>query len=675
MSYLSGRIAGALSGLPVGVLSGYGARPTYPGFSGINDPNLARIWALRNALTNPAGATGADWFVPAAQPSLQRDVVPKVDPADRGALDAAIIGFGQGSTFGFANNLSSTLDATFAPIVNSLLPQGSQRFTEPDWLSRYNDAMAVGRQIEKTAERFHPIAHGVGEVAGGVATAPLAPQATVFKGVQAAADAERWAKVGAMASRVAAGAGNAAVTGGAYGGLYGFGSTDGDLWDRLVSAGKNALWGSGLGAAVGAPLHAVAELLAPRLATRTALPAADITGTVGDLGEPASPTPRSETGVAQQAEPTEPADPLLSPESGEASRQVPENTGAPAESILGSSLAVPVGPSIITPAAPAIIQLRRSNFWMPDIRKPFDVSDAKLAAIPSWPQRALTRLRYPSPSGMSPSMERLLSSDKPYQGFVDAVQQGKDLGGANATDSLRIRAALRDLYGPEAGDEAFRRTMGAFAAGSPGTNAMQNARIGSFLSSRISRGLPMLGNEQLPWPFGHPRNWLHNRLAENVIWDDWNSERQPKTSSLNENFLGNDEPAAIDRIILDGLATDYGDRDFLRRLDRRDYWALEELAARAGKPVNLAPGPTAQAARFGYACRSGSCGPDWILPSIVKRFPKTAEELWLPEDEVPSLFLRGKIPTYGIGAGAIAAGALGSGQRALPPGDAPHSSN
>ena len=182
----------------------------------------------------------------------------------------------------------------------------------------------------------------------------------------------------------------------------------------------------------------------------------------------------------------------------------------------------------------------------------------------------------------------------------------------------------------------------------------------------------MFRDERLPAPFGHPWNWLHNRLAEHVIWDDWNSMFQPKTSSMNENFLGNDLPATIDRVILNGLAKDYGEPDFLRRLDRRDYWALEELVTRAGKEVNLEPGPAAQAARFGYACRTGSCGPDGIVPSIVKRIEPTADELSLPVSEVPYAFLRRNIPLYGFGPGAIAAGVLGSSQQSSAPGGPPN---
>jgi hypothetical protein len=237
-------------------------------------------------------------------------------------------------------------------------------------------------------------------------------------------------------------------------------------------------------------------------------------------------------------------------------------------------------------SAPSKIQSRQSNFWTPDYPKPLDLSNAKLAAMPTWPQRELVRLRYPSPSGMSPQMERLLSSDKPYQGLVEAIQQGKAAGGAGAADALRIRAALWDMFGPEVGDAMFRQKMGAFAAESPGTTAMQNARIGSFLSSLISRGR-MFGDEQLPWPFGHPWNWLHNSLAEHVIWNDWSSKFQPKTSSMNENFLGNDLPATVDRVILDGLAEDYGDPDFLRRLDRRDYWALRSWSQEPARRSTL----------------------------------------------------------------------------------------
>jgi hypothetical protein len=669
MSYLNGRMAGPLAGLPSGPLSGYGPSPAYPDFSGINDPNLVQIWALKNALANPGAATDADWFVPAAPPSFQKNAVPKVDPADRGALDAAILGFGQGATFGFANNLSSGLDATFAPIANWFLPQGSQRFTEPDWWSRYKDAMAVGRQLDQTAERFHPIAHGVGIVAGGLATVPIAPQATVLKGVEAAADAGRLARVGATASRVAAGAGNAAVTGGGYGGLYGFGLTEGDLWDRLVGAGKGALWGSGLGAAVGGPLHALAELFLPRVATGAALPEAENVGSIGHVNEPASEGPRSETSVAQPAEPIERANPTVSPELREAASRVLVDTGAPAERIPGASSAVPGGPGIITPAAPAIIRPRQPNLRTPDIPEPFDMPWLDLAGIPGVPQQVLPRLRYPSPSGMSPRMEDLLSSDKVYPGLVEAIQQGAAMGGAEWNYSLPIRGWLRDRFGPDAGDEAFRQFMGSFAAASPGTSAMQNARVGSYLYKLIRNDLPIPDYEQLQWPYGHPRNWLHEYLADNAMSGDWNSLDQPKTSSLYQNFIGNNEPGTIDSIIIRGVGTDGGFPNF--QLGKRDYWALEQLLRRAGSETGLGPGPASQAARAGYLCRGGSCDSDGsrsLLFSIANRFPPTADELQLSEDQIRDLLLPGNISLYSLGALPIAAAASGLGQPTPAPG-------
>jgi len=322
--------------------------------------------------------------------------------------------------------------------------------------------------------------------------------------------------------------------------------------------------------------------------------------------------------------------------------------------------------------APAITGLRQPNLRTLDIPEPFDIPGLDLAAIPGVPQRALPRLRYSSPSGMSPRMQAIYSNDDVYRGLVDAIEHGKAMGGADWTNSVALRGLLRNDLGPEAGDEAFRQLMGFVAASSPMTNAMQNARIATYLYSRARSGLPLPEvGERLQYPYGSPANKTHELLAKSTISGNWYPLNRPKTSSYYENLIGNYEPATIDRHIIRLVSTLHGDPNFLTRIQPEDYWALEELIGRAGREVGLLPGEAAQAARIGGADVTGlrlNNGSRSLLYSFANRFTPTAQKLQLSEDEVRDKMLRGDISLYGLTAMPFAAGALGAGLPAPPPG-------
>lgn len=100
----------------------------------------------------------------------------------------------------------------------------------------YEQALNYERQKLEQLRKDRPIATAAGEITGALLTAPLAPAAPVFQGAN-------------IASRAL----NAAVTGGAIGGLFGFGTGEESVQNRLNSAVNGAAVGA-LTGGVGAPL-------------------------------------------------------------------------------------------------------------------------------------------------------------------------------------------------------------------------------------------------------------------------------------------------------------------------------------------------------------------------------------------------------------------------------------
>lgn len=174
--------------------------------------------ALRNAdragdaaaAVKLAGALKA-MQAPPAQPIAQNDFNARfAGQPDRGAMDAAARGFGDMASFGFSDEISAGLRSGFGMAGD------------------YGKELSAVRERNTQAQTDHPIAYGVGEVAG------IAPSLLVPGGGAAS--------LGKLAVR---GAG----MGAAYGGLYGAGSSDGSLTDRAISAGTGAVLGAGVGAA------------------------------------------------------------------------------------------------------------------------------------------------------------------------------------------------------------------------------------------------------------------------------------------------------------------------------------------------------------------------------------------------------------------------------------------
>lgn len=133
---------------------------------------------------------------------------------------------GQGITFGGMDELVGAVSAAAHPLV-----QGRDGTTFEERRQAYTDRERG--QIEQFRES-HPKTALASEVAGGLATIPAAPALAPFKGAPVA---------------------NAALTGGAYGSAYGFGTGEGSIAERA----PDALRGGVIGGATGGTLALVGK--------------------------------------------------------------------------------------------------------------------------------------------------------------------------------------------------------------------------------------------------------------------------------------------------------------------------------------------------------------------------------------------------------------------------------
>lgn len=165
------------------------------------------------------------------------DVTPK--RPDNGVADAIGRGVASGATAGFGDELRGLIEAGGAnpddPASIYKLLHGALKYWggDEDAKKRYDETVLREREADKAAEENHPIVHGIGEVAGAIATLPVLggpSQAATWTGRAAAA-----AKQGAV-----------------YGGLSGAGEGEGAK-DTVIRAAGGTLLGGAAGA-VAAPL-------------------------------------------------------------------------------------------------------------------------------------------------------------------------------------------------------------------------------------------------------------------------------------------------------------------------------------------------------------------------------------------------------------------------------------
>lgn len=143
-------------------------------------------------------------------------------PVSSGATQAQARGYGLADTlgFGFSDELGSGLGTIIEKIGGDQRPMGDI----------YNDILTRGRAQEKAAQEAFPMDYLGGQAVGAVATLPIGGGAA--KGAQGLWQGIR----------------QGVATGAGLGGLYGFGSGEGGLPQRVESAGKGALTGGVVGA-------------------------------------------------------------------------------------------------------------------------------------------------------------------------------------------------------------------------------------------------------------------------------------------------------------------------------------------------------------------------------------------------------------------------------------------
>lgn len=137
----------------------------------------------------------------------------------------------------------------------------------------YNRAVTGQRDQLADFGKKNPIGAGAMETAGALITLPATGALNIVRAPAAATGA-----IGAI-GRAGASAANAAATGAAYGGLYGAGTSEGGISERIKGAGSGALTGAAIGAvtpaatgavgwiaqeAIGRPVSALANAVAPR---------------------------------------------------------------------------------------------------------------------------------------------------------------------------------------------------------------------------------------------------------------------------------------------------------------------------------------------------------------------------------------------------------------------------
>ncbi|MCV4285889.1 hypothetical protein [Pseudomonas capsici] len=196
----------------------------YPDAEQANAPQTSRAQK-----PNPAPQSESSWYSEPFSDTKE----------NQGAGTAAIRGVGDGITFGFQDEILAGLDATIQPLI----PVPENGSAAPTWRERFDDNVASQRALLKAGQDQHPVTATAGSVVGGVVPALLSGGMSLP--TSAAATAARQTTGRAMLQGAAIGAG--------YGGVYGLGTAEGDLGERI----PGAVQGAALGAAVGGALPAV----------------------------------------------------------------------------------------------------------------------------------------------------------------------------------------------------------------------------------------------------------------------------------------------------------------------------------------------------------------------------------------------------------------------------------
>lgn len=226
---------------------------------------------------NRAGGGSANLAEGGVPPFDQTSSVPSFDQTqpvapDAGALDAALHGAGQGATYGFSDELMGARGAApKVPGTNMDLPDmvgpvplrtlaggirtGIAHITgnDPEAIQNYQNARDAERRAIAAAKKAHPYVYGGAEIAGAIPSMAALPEAGAVRAVGPAAT---------RLARFGAGALDAAITGGEYGAATGAGEGT-DAGDRAMNAATGLVSGI-LGGAASHVAGSAAGALASR---------------------------------------------------------------------------------------------------------------------------------------------------------------------------------------------------------------------------------------------------------------------------------------------------------------------------------------------------------------------------------------------------------------------------
>jgi len=189
-------------------------------------------------------------------------------------IKSAGAGFGQGTSFGFGDELAGTVGAVAetAPGIGRVYDYLNKKWGEhalgiegasdlpyqkKDPMQAYREARDHARSLNREAQRKNPWSYGIGEVAGGItsglATGGAGGAGRFGKAGQTFAKGRGW---GPWGQRVASGAAEAAP----FTGLYGLGASEADVTKgEILPASGDVLFSGVLGALTGGLVKSAPE--------------------------------------------------------------------------------------------------------------------------------------------------------------------------------------------------------------------------------------------------------------------------------------------------------------------------------------------------------------------------------------------------------------------------------
>lgn len=201
---------------------------------------LARRELARRQQQDMPSAAQEPSAAPQPEPGSFRAAQQQVIADNQGPLTASVLGGGQGLTFGFGDEIAAGLMTPIEMAVGAFTGEDSGKGLLDRVGDSYDRNLDIQRQMLGEARKNNPVAAMAGELSG------------------AAMTMGRGARLGLSptANAVKAGAGTGGLIkaglkeGAAYGGLYGFGSGEGGVSERLGGAAAGGLSGALVGGAI-----------------------------------------------------------------------------------------------------------------------------------------------------------------------------------------------------------------------------------------------------------------------------------------------------------------------------------------------------------------------------------------------------------------------------------------